>query len=567
MFSELAFLLLMAGVLGLVLSRLRQPLVIAFIAAGVLAGPEALHLTGGDMRHLDTLAALGIALLLFMVGLKLDPGLVRKLGPVAALAGTLQVLVTAACGAALGLALGYDGVTAALVGIALSFSSTIIVVKLLSDQRAIDSLHGKIALGVLIVQDLFVIVCMVVMASTGTDAQNAGSLGQALLWLPVKAAILGVAAFVFIRYLAAPLSHALLRSPELTVILSVGLAATFAEISDRIGLSRELGGLVAGMALAATPGRELLIARLSPLRDFLVLFFFVMLGSHLHFERMLDLIGPALALSAFVLVGKPIIIMTISRLLGYRKRTGFMTGLSLAQISEFSMIAVAMAAARGLIPADVVNIITLVGVITIAVSTYGILNASRLYAALEHRLGLFEKDDAGRFEDIQDKARAKNRYDVILIGLGRYGLSIAERLVDGHLKLLGVDFDPQAIHTAQAVDIPAIYGDATNPGLADMLPLESARMVVCAFPHHLAEGPGLDDVRVTVIRALRAKGFQGKIAVTSHASRRETALIQAGADLILHPFDDAAQEAAERIVQSCTTEPGGPAPPIPSANF
>lgn len=554
MFSELAFLLLIAGVLGLALSRLRQPLIIGFIAAGLLAGPDALFLAGRDAHHIDTLATLGIALLLFMVGLKLDPGLIRTLGPAALLTGTVQVFVTSICGTALGLMMGYDFIPSALVGISLSFSSTIIVVKLLSDQRAIDSLHGKISLGILIVQDLFVVLCMIGMAGMSADPENSNFTIQILLFLPARLFALVALGFLFVRYMSVSLSHALLRSPELTVILSMGIAATFAEISDRLGLSRELGGLLAGMALAAAPGREILIARLAPLRDFLLLFFFVMLGTHLHFREIPDMIGPALVLSGFVLLGKPLIVMLIARMLGYRKRTGFMTGVSLAQISEFSLIALTMAASRGLVGEDLAGTMTIVGILTIALSTYGILNASKIYTALEHRLGFFEKDNAGRFEDLLHEARAKKHYDAILIGLGRYGLSIAEKLIDNNVKVLGVDFDPQAVHAAQNADIPAIYGDAMNPALAEMLPLESVRIVICAFPHHMMEAPGLNDLRIAATRALREKGFRGKIAVTSHAPLRESALIEAGADIILHPFDDAAHGAAEKILEAAKKE-------------
>jgi len=233
--------------------------------------------------------------------------------------------------------MGIDWLTALYVAVALTFSSTIIIVKLLSDKQEIDALHGKIALGFLIVQDIFVVLAMVVVSAIGLGGGE-GEGGGSLVFLMLGA--LGMLAFVyvFIRYLANPLLHLVARSSELLVIFAVGWAAGFAAVADWIGLGKELGGLLAGVSLASTPMRDAIGSRLASLRDFLLLFFFLSLGAGLDLSTLGAQMGPAVVLSLFVLIGNPLIVLAIMGYMGYRKRTGFLAGLTVAQISEFSLI-------------------------------------------------------------------------------------------------------------------------------------------------------------------------------------------------------------------------------------
>ena len=261
-FFEIALLVLMAAGLGLAGLALRQPLVVAFIAAGILAGPDALGLMQSE-AIIGLLSQISIALLLFLVGLKLDVGLIRSLGAVAVVAGIGQMGLTAVIGAGMALALGLAPVPALYVGLALAFSSTIIIVKLLSDKREIDALHGRISLGILIVQDVAVVLAMVVASALGAgDAVQGSGLG----WMLGGALAMAAVVWVFVRWLAVPLLARIATSPELVVIFAVGWAAGFAALADAAGLGQELGGLAAGVSLASTPFRDAIGARLAPLR-------------------------------------------------------------------------------------------------------------------------------------------------------------------------------------------------------------------------------------------------------------------------------------------------------------
>ena len=274
-FSEVALLLGMAACIGLVGTLLRQPLIVSFIAVGLIAGPSVFDVVHAD-EQIDLLSELGIAVLLFLVGIKLDIKLIRSLGAVSVMTGLGQVTFTAFFGYLIGLALGLGHITSLYVAVALTFSSTIIIVKLLSDKREIDALHGQIALGFLIVQDLFVVLAMIVLSAIGIGAgDGGGDGGGSILTVFASGVALVAAVALFVRYAANPLTERLARTPELLVIFSIALAAIFAAVGDAAGLGKEVGGLLAGVALASTPYRETIAARLSPLRDYLLLFFFV----------------------------------------------------------------------------------------------------------------------------------------------------------------------------------------------------------------------------------------------------------------------------------------------------
>ncbi|GAB5467549.1 MAG: cation:proton antiporter [Rhodospirillales bacterium] len=442
LFYEVAALLVLAAAVGLLGVLARQPLIVSFIAVGILAGPSVLGLAQSD-EHIDLLAELGIAVLLFLVGLKLDIKLVRTLGPVALMTGLGQVAFTSIIGFAMGLALGFDSVTSLYIAVALTFSSTIIIVKLLSDKREIDSLHGRIALGFLIVQDLVVVLAMVVLSAIGVGTQGGTALGDiALIFVSGLAMLVFVG--LFIRYLAEPLVERLARAPELLVCFAIGWAALFAAVGDLLGLSMELGGLLAGVSLASTRLREAMAARLAPLRDFLLLFFFIALGAHLDLSLVGAQIPAAAAFSLFVLIGNPLIVLVIMGLMGYRKRTGFLAGLTVAQISEFSLIFMAMGVSLGHVGGDGLGLVTLVGLITISLSTYMITYSHRLYDWLEPLLSPFERKGTPREAEEQEDL-TQSRYDVLLFGLGRFGGAVAQRLRAQGLRVLGIDFNPEAV--------------------------------------------------------------------------------------------------------------------------
>jgi Kef-type K+ transport system membrane component KefB len=550
-FYEIATLILLASVVGFVGLVLRQPLIVAFIAVGVLAGPDVLGIVHSE-EAIELLSQIAIAVLLFLVGLKLDLNLVRNLGAVAVATGLGQVTFTAFFGFLLCLALGIDWLTALYIAVALTFSSTIIIVKLLSDKREITALHGKIALGFLIVQDIFVVLAMVTLSAVGVGIGGEG--GAILDIVFVFVGGLAMLAFViaFATWVATPLMAYLSRSPELLVIFAVGWAAGLAALGDFLGFGKELGGLLAGVSLASTPFRDAIGSRLASLRDFLLLFFFLALGAGLNLSVLGEQVGPAVVLSLFVLIGNPLIVMAIMGYMGYRKRTGFLAGLTVAQISEFSLIFMAMGMTLGHVGEGAMGLVTLVGLVTIALSVYMITYSHKLYEWLEPLMGVFERGHAFREEDLDEAATARD-YDFIIFGLGRYGFEIGEKLIARGYKVLGVDFDPEALRLWQEKGHPGIFGDATDPEFAGHLPLSQAHAVISAVPR--VAGPLTDaDAQLALLHGLRSSKYGGEVVLAMDSDRYGAELRQRGATVLLQPFHDAADYAVSRIEEALAAQ-------------
>ena len=537
-FTEMAVLLLVAAAIGAIGVRLRQPLIVAFIAVGVLVGPSLLGWVSAN-DQVDLLAKLGIALLLFVVGLKLDLHIIRTMGPVALATGLGQVFFTSVVGYFIAITLGMPPVTALYVAVALTFSSTIIIVKLLSDKREVDSLHGRIAIGFLIVQDIVVVLAMIGLTALGAAGDAAG-LGREALAVLIKGGLFIAAIGLLMRYLLTPLLHQLARSPELLVLFAIAWAVALGAAGAHLGFSKEVGAFLAGVSLASTPYREAIGSRLVSLRDFLLLFFFIDLGAGLDLTMLGAQVVPAILLSLFVLIGNPLIVMIILGAMGYRKRTGFLAGLTVAQISEFSLILGALGLSLGHISADTLGLITLVGLITISASTYMILYSHPLYERLSPWLGVFERKRAYREEaPYREQNGEQNRVDVILFGLGRFGIGIARELQQRGYRVLGVDFDPNLIRQQEENGYEVRYGDAENPEFLASLPLGRVRWVLSS----LRETP----VNLALLHGLRDHDYKGRTAVTAHATAAAGQLKQAGADQVLMPYADAATKAVDSL--------------------
>lgn len=547
-YYQLVAILVLASVVGAVAVKLRQPLIVAFIITGLLAGPHAFNVVGHyDRDVIETFSQIGIVLLLFIVGLKLDLRIIRESGPVALIAGVAQVALTFALGAGLAMFIGFQTMPSVFIGLALSFSSTIVAVKLLSDRRAVDSLYGRIAIGILIIQDLLVIVVMIALTAFVSPSEgqafNAGTLGL----IAAKLTVLVLFTAFFIRYLAKPLTHMLARNAELMAIFCLTFGVLMAGLCEHFGFSKELGGLIAGVALASTPYNNIIAARLYVLRDFMLLFFFAHLGMQMQLDGIGHQIIPALVLSGFVLIGKPLIIMTIMSLMHFRKRTGFLSGLALSQISEFSLILIAMAYNSELLGTEALNMMTLVGLITMWLSTYAIVYSDRIYDFLESKTGVFIRRHP-RYREEQEHHQMENSYDVVIFGLGRYGEAMARAFRARGYNVLGVDFNPDTIARVQQDGFAAVYGDAADPEFPTHLTLDRTKVVILAF-HHYLTGPLITDLRRTLARSLRDSGYKGHIAATSHHPDHDFDLAHEGIDIILNPYEDAGLHGSEYVAR------------------
>lgn len=539
-FSLFAAILAIAAVAGFLATRLKQPLIVAFIGVGILVGPAGTGwVTGQDLFEL--LAGAGIAVLLFLVGLRLDLHLIRTTGPVALATGLGQVLFTSVIGYLIALALGMEPVTALYVAVALTFSSTIIIVKLLSDKREIEQLHGRIAVGFLIVQDIVVVLVMIMLTAFGQETGDNVPLDIATVIGKGLGLLLGIG--LLMRYVLPRLLHYIARSQELLVLFGIAYAVSVAAMSDWLGFSSEVGAFLAGVSLASTPYRDALGARLVSLRDFLLLFFFLHLGANLEFADASDQILDALILSAFVLIGNPLIVVVIMAAMRYPVRVGFLAGLTVAQISEFSLILAALGLSLGHITNATVGLITVVGLITIGVSTYLILYSHQIYERLKGWLSVFEWTESRKVA-LDDSERD---VDVILYGLGRFGGRMADQLSRSGFRVLAVDFDPEQVSNNRRPRVTAVFGSAEDVHFLESLPLASARDVVSTIP--------VLETNMALLAALQHHDYQGRVAVTAHHAHEAEQLRAAGADMVLEPFVMAAVAGTESLESRRSSPP------------
>ncbi|MBU45148.1 MAG: sodium:proton exchanger [Spirochaetaceae bacterium] len=499
-FFEFALILLFAALIGMLGQLLRQPLIVMFIALGVILGPSALDLVQSHAK-VELLAEIGISILLFIVGLKLDLRVIRSVGRVALITGIGQVVFTSLLGFFIALALGFAPLHSLYISVALTFSSTIIIVKLLSDKKEIDALHGQIAIGFLIVQDIVVILVMI-----GLSALNQGqaSLGDNIIRTLMAGLFLVLLTFLGLRYIFPYLSNFLARSQELLTLFAVAWAISMAGLAEVIGLSGEVGAFLAGVTLASSQFKDVIASRLVSLRDFMLLFFFVSLGSDIDLGLMGGQVVAAAVLSAFVLIGNPIIVLALMGFLGYRSRTSFLAGLTVAQISEFSLILAGMGLAVGHITESVLGLITLVGLITIAASTYLILYSHPIYDLLSPVLRVFERKK--KYGEVDFELHGRKRYDFIILGLGRFGNRIAELLEKNPgIHFLGVDFDPVVIDEWKVRGWPVMYGDIDDSDLMEHIPYRSSAAIIITIS---------DNKRTPhVLQALRRHQYSGKVFI------------------------------------------------------
>jgi len=534
-FLEIGVILGLAAIGGFIAQFLRQPLIVAFIAIGILVGPSGFGMVSHS-SEIELFARLGIALLLFVVGLKLDLHIIRTVGPVTLASGLGQVLFTSVVGYLIALLMGMSPVTALYVAVALTFSSTIIIVKLLSDKREVDSLHGRIAVGFLIVQDIVVVLVMIGLTAFG-QAEEGVNIGREAGAILLKGALMLIGVALLMRYVLPGLLQRMAHSSELLMLFAIAWAVLGASIGDLLGFSKEVGAFLAGISIASTAYREQVAARLVSLRDFLLLFFFIELGASLDILNLGGQLGTAMIFSLFVLVGNPLIVMAIMGYMGYRKRTGFLAGLTVAQISEFSLILAALGLSLGHLGQDTVGLITLVGLITISVSTYMILYSHPLYARLAPWLSIFERKVA--YRELSTTAGDEEKVDILLIGLGRFGASVATNLRQRGCRLLAVDFDPQAVQYHTRDGYAVRYGDAEDPEFIASLPLSRATWVVSTVRDRA--------INRMILHGLKQQGYKGKVAISAAGSYDARFFEQAGVDMVLVPYTDAAREAAAQL--------------------
>lgn len=467
LFLELSSIVAIGTGVALLMRLLRQPLIIGHIITGLLVGPTVFNLVT-ESETLTVFSEMGIALLLFLVGLGLNPRVIKEVGKVAILTGVGQVAFTTGIGYLLVSSLTDLSITATLyVAIGLAFSSTIIILKLLSDKKEQTRLHGKIATGFLLVQDILATFALLFVSANSTG----GLSGSDLLDLALKGAVLVSGLYLFASVILPRLNKLISGSQEMLFLFAISWGLGVGAIFSEFGFSLEVGALAAGIALAQFPYAQEAASRLKPLRDFFIVLFFVVLGSELDLSNIAAVLPAALVLSSFVLIGNPLIVMTIMGSLGYTKKTSFKTSLAVAQISEFSLVLLLLAQKSGQIDSETLSLMTVVGLVTIAVSSYVILYDEKLYPKFEKYLSVFER------KKTKSEKRPRGN-EMLLFGYKKGGLEFIKVFKKLGKQFSVVDYDPEVIESLEKHGVHYLYGDMTDLELLEEAGLADVKLVV-----------------------------------------------------------------------------------------
>ncbi len=516
--GEVSTIILIAIAISALMYLLRQPLLISYILTGIIVSPYLLNLI--RVEEVKALGQFGIAFLLFMVGLNLNPKAIKEVGKVAVVSGVGQVLFTAIVGYFIGRLLGLPIVTALYVAIALTFSSTIIIMKLLSDKGDLETLYGKISIGFLIVQDIIAIFFLMIISAAARGTSSPVLIIQTIFQgVGVLVLLLLVGLYVFPRLLSF-----IAKSQELLLLFSVGWCLVLATVFYTLQFSLEIGALLAGVTLSLSPYRYEISAKMKPLRDFFIAIFFIVLGSELLLGDMQTSLLVIVVFSLFILIGNPLIMMGIMGLFGYTKRTSFLTGLTVAQISEFSLILIALGVEVGHLERNVLTYVTMIGLITITGSTYLILYAEKLYIFFAPFLTIFEKKGK-KIDSIS--AQKKESYDILLFGYNRMGYDLLSSIKKLKKRFLIVDYNPDTIAKLSKEGYPCKYGDAGDAELLHELQLSKAKMVISTIPDV--------DTNALLIQKAREKNTHAIILVVSHSVEEAMNLYKAGATYVVMP--------------------------------
>lgn len=467
-FSQITLVLGVAAIMAIVMRLLRQPLIMSYIITGIVVGPSVLNLVHAK-EAFQSFSELGITLLLFIIGLGMNAAVIRSLGRVSLVTASALLILVGFSGYVTSRVLDFDATTAVILGLAMFFSSTIIILKVLSDNKELSRLYGQIAIGVILLDDVVATVALVVVATIGTHQSFDAT---AIAIMLAKAIGLGILLFVLGTKVMPTISKLFAKSQELLFLFTIAWGLGIAGLFEIAGFSHEVGALFAGVALAGLPYATEMGAKLKPLRDFFIVIFFVTLGETFTFGAIQENIVPAIILSLVVLLGKPLFVTMALGVQGYTKLTSFKAAIHLSQISEFSIILVIFAASLGIVNPSAVPLITLVALITIGVSTYLMNYDDKLYKIMEHHLRHFERHSA------KEPKHKRVLYPAILFGYHKGGYEYIKAFRDMKMRYLVVDYDPDNIDRLEAEGIHHAYGDATDEEFLEEISANEAKLVI-----------------------------------------------------------------------------------------
>ena len=520
---EIGIIIILATIFAFLIKALKQPIIPGYIIAGILVGPLFLGLINNE-NLITSLSEIGVAFLIFTAGLEIKFKKLKEVGKTTAIAGTLQIVITFAIAFLVSILFGANNSSATYIGLIIAFSSTMIVFKILSDKREINSLHGRIIIGILLIQDVVAIIALLILSSDFSL--------HSLLTVFGKGILFAIVALVLSKAIN-PVLKISAKSHELLLLVSISFLFLFIIGSFLGGFSLIIGAFFAGVALANSDYKTEIEGKITPLREFFAAIFFVALGMQLKIIT-INFIYLFLALFVLVIVFKPLIVMFLVRGLGYKKSTSFFTGNALAQTSEFSLILAAMGLGLHQISEGLFSLLVLLTILTMSLTTYFIHHEKKLLKVfgwvlnILHKLGYSEEEL--EYHEYDGKK-------IIIVGCHRMGSLFVKEFEKNKKEIFIVDYNPEIIRSLIQKKVPCIYGDFANEEVFEKINMKQAAILISTIPD-------LDDNLVLVKKA-RRQNRHLLIFIVADRISEALELYNAGADYVILPQVIGGQKVSE----------------------
>jgi Kef-type K+ transport system membrane component KefB len=531
---DIALCIIAAWALGVLAQFLHQPVILAYLVGGFAIGPAGFGLVEGQ-ESVSIISELGLIFLLFMIGLEIDLKKIISAGTSILVTAASQILGGAAVGVLFFYLIGFpitaERWDALYLGIAAALSSTVIIVKMLYDKRELDTLPGRVTLGILVLQDLFVIIFLAIQPSLGE--LGAGSFVLSFL----RVAVLVASSLAISRFVLPPLFRSVARLPELVLVGALAWCFLVGELAARMELSREMGALIAGVSISTYPYALDVTAKVTSLRDFFVTLFFVGLGMSIPVPSG-ALITGALLFAIFTVISRFITTFAPLYFLDQGLRASLLPAINLSQISEFSLVVMALGLEEHHIAPETKGLVSFAFVLLAALSTFGITKSDELTRVLIStlkRAGLRDLDTFGPTKKTGELDAAGHKGGgarILLIGFFRTASSLLEELRQKREDLLEqiavVDFNPLVHATLRRRGIKVIYGDISHPETLVHAGVTSAQILICTVPDALLKGT----TNARLVRHLRELNPEAKIIAVADVLADVSPLYLAGANYV-----------------------------------
>lgn len=538
--EDIGIVIIVATIIGIITHRLKQPIILGYLIAGIIVGPEIGRQLITEPENIEIISEIGLILLLFIIGLELNLKSIISSGKQLMVVGLGQFIICALLGwltfSMLVSGSGEGSLVVLYLSLLCALSSTAIVVKSLNDKFELDTLHGKVSVGVLIVQDLWAIIIL-------AFQPNFQDLHIALVGMAIiKSLLLVTAGFLISKYVLRYIFESVSKSPEMVVSISLGWAALVAAVAGWMGLSKEMGALIAGISISTFPYSIHVTAKTLPLRDFFLTLFFVSLGMKI-IAPQTDVILYSLGLLCFITLSRFASVLPLLLFTGAGLRTAFISSLNLSQLSEFSLVVASIGLGLGHIPEEIFAILIYTMAFTSIVSSYFIKYNNQIYHAFEHVL----KRWGIRTGSLQEEGGPHQAYPIVILGYHRGAQSLLEAISEQYPdlleKILVVDFNLEVLKQLQSMQIAGVFGDISHPDTLEHAHIEGAEIIVSTIPDILLKGTN----NLQLVKICRSLAPEALIVATADLPEGVESLKVAGANEVILPYSMAGEFLARYI--------------------